>query len=313
MTDCNDECILGAATLMAEGGGAGSNGQGPTPPGGVNGGPAAGGPNRSTGPSRTNYIYLAIACILMGSLFWNLGRGAGQGGKPAELATSEFVAAVEANRVDEATYTVLDGTVEGTYWPEGEKKTEGNLERFSSTYVGSDALAELMAAHPKTTYKVDTEDPDMLMNLLVAILPTGLLIFVMFYFMRQMTGANNKAMQFGKTNAKTTEATRPKVKFKDVAGIDEAVEELEEVRDFLADPERFRKLGAKIPRGVLLVGPPGTGKTLLAKAVAGEAGVPFFTISGSEFVEMFVGVGASRVRDLFKNAKEQSPSIIFID
>ena len=313
MTDCNDECILGAATLMAEGGGAGSNGQGPTPPGGVNGGPAAGGPNRPTGPSRTNYIYLAIACILMGSLFWNLGRGAGQGGKPAELATSEFVAAVEANRVDEAIYTVLDGTVEGTYWPEGEKKTEGNLERFSSTYVGSDALAELMAAHPKTTYKVDTEDPDMLMNLLVAILPTGLLIFVMFYFMRQMTGANNKAMQFGKTNAKTTEATRPKVKFKDVAGIDEAVEELEEVRDFLADPERFRKLGAKIPRGVLLVGPPGTGKTLLAKAVGGEAGVPFFTISGSEFVEMFVGVGASRVRDLFKNAKEQSPSIIFID
>ena len=313
MTDCNDECILGAATLMAEGGGAGSNGQGPTPPGGVNGGPAAGGPNRPTGPSRTNYIYLAIACILVGSLFWNLGRGAGLGDKPAELATSEFVAAVEANRVDEATYTVLDGTVEGTYWPEGEKKTEGNLERFSSTYVGSDALAELMAAHPKTTYKVDTEDPDMLMNLLVAILPTGLLIFVMFYFMRQMTGANNKAMQFGKTNAKTTEATRPNVKFKDVAGIDEAVEELEEVRDFLADPERFRKLGAKIPRGVLLVGPPGTGKTLLAKAVAGEAGVPFFTISGSEFVEMFVGVGASRVRDLFKNAKEQSPSIIFID
>ena len=313
MTDCNDECILGAATLMAEGGGAGSNGQGPTPPGGVNGGPAAGGPNRPTGPSRTNYIYLAIACILVGSLFWNLGRGAGLGDKPAELATSEFVAAVEANRVDEATYTVLDGTVEGAYWPEGEKKTEDNLERFSSTYVGSDALAELMAAHPKTTYKVDTEDPDMLMNLLVAILPTGLLIFVMFYFMRQMTGANNKAMQFGKTNAKTTEATRPNVKFKDVAGIDEAVEELEEVRDFLADPERFRKLGAKIPRGVLLVGPPGTGKTLLAKAVAGEAGVPFFTISGSEFVEMFVGVGASRVRDLFKNAKEQSPSIIFID
>ena len=313
MTDCNDECILGAATLMAEGGGAGSNGQGPTPPGGVNGGPAAGGPNRPTGPSRTNYIYLAIACILVGSLFWNLGRGAGLGDKPAELATSEFVAAVEANRVDEATYTVLDGTVEGAYWPEGEKKTEGNLERFSSTYVGSDALAELMAAHPKTTYKVDTEDPDMLMNLLVAILPTGLLIFVMFYFMRQMTGANNKAMQFGKTNAKTTEATRPNVKFKDVAGIDEAVEELEEVRDFLADPERFRKLGAKIPRGVLLVGPPGTGKTLLAKAVAGEAGVPFFTISGSDFVEMFVGVGAARVRDMFETAKKNEPCIIFID
>ena len=229
------------------------------------------------------------------------------------LATSEFVAAVESGRVDEATYTVIDGTVRGEYWPKGEKRSKDNLKAFTSTYVGSDSLAELMAAHPKTTYRVDTEDPDMLMDLLLAILPTGLLIFVMFYFMRQMTGANNKAMQFGKTDARTTEATRPNVKFKDVAGIDEAVEELEEVRDFLADPERFRKLGAKIPRGVLLVGPPGTGKTLLAKAVAGEAGVPFFTISGSEFVEMFVGVGASRVRDLFKNAKEQSPSIIFID
>ena len=120
-------------------------------------------------------------------------------------------------------------------------------------------------------------------------------------------------MQFGKTNAKTNEATRPKVKFEDVPGVDEAVEELEEIRDFLSDPDRYRKLGAKIPRGVLLVSPPGTGKTLLAKAVAGEAGVPFFSISGSDFVEMFVGVGASRVRDLFKDAKSRAPSIIFID
>ena len=140
-----------------------------------------------------------------------------------------------------------------------------------------------------------------------------MLIIIVIYFMRQMMGANNKNMQFGKTNAKTNESTRPKVKFSDVAGIDEAVEELEEIRDFLVEPERYRKLGAKIPRGVLLVGPPGTGKTLLAKAVAGEAGVPFFSISGSDFVEMFVGVGASRVRDLFKEAKAQAPSIIFID
>ena len=324
MTDRTDDYARGPVALLAEGGGSGNGNGGPTPPQGVgptddggnrggNGFGPFGGPEGAGGPSRTGWIYFAFACILLGYTFWNLGGGLRQGDKPTELATSDFVAAVEAGRVDEATYTVIDGTVSGTYWPEGESRSKKNLETFTSTYVGSDSLAELMAEHPKTTYKVDTEDPDVLMNLLLAILPTAVIIIAMMYFMRQMMGANNKAMQFGKTNAKTTPATRPKVKFKDVAGIDEAVEELEEVRDFLADPERFRKLGAKIPRGVLLVGPPGTGKTLLAKAVAGEAGVPFFTISGSEFVEMFVGVGASRVRDLFKNAKEQAPAIIFID
>ena len=324
MTDRTDDYARGPVALLAEGGGSGNGNGGPTPPQGVgptddggnrggNGFGPFGGPEGAGGPSRTGWIYFAFACILLGYTFWNLGGGLRQGDKPTELATSDFVAAVEAGRVDEATYTVIDGTVSGTYWPEGESRSKKNLETFTSTYVGSDSLAELMAEHPKTTYKVDTEDPDAFMNMLLAILPTAVIIIAMVYFMRQMMGANNKAMQFGKTNAKTTPATRPKVKFKDVAGIDEAVEELEEVRDFLADPERFRKLGAKIPRGVLLVGPPGTGKTLLAKAVAGEAGVPFFTISGSEFVEMFVGVGASRVRDLFKNAKEQAPAIIFID
>ena len=324
MTDRTDDYARGPVALLAEGGGSGNGNGGPTPPQGVgptddggnrggNGFGPFGGPEGAGGPSRTGWIYFAFACILLGYTFWNLGGGLRQGDNPTELATSDFVAAVEAGRVDEATYTVIDGTVSGTYWPKGKSKSKKNLETFTSTYVGSDSLAELMAEHPKTTYKVDTEDPDAFMNMLLAILPTAVIIIAMVYFMRQMMGANNKAMQFGKTNAKTTPATRPKVKFKDVAGIDEAVEELEEVRDFLADPERFRKLGAKIPRGVLLVGPPGTGKTLLAKAVAGEAGVPFFTISGSEFVEMFVGVGASRVRDLFKNAKEQSPSIIFID
>ena len=324
MTDRTDDYARGPVALLAEGGGSGNGNGGPTPPQGVgptddggnrggNGFGPFGGPEGAGGPSRTGWIYFAFACILLGYTFWNLGGGLRQGDNPTELATSDFVAAVEAGRVDEATYTVIDGTVSGTYWPKGKSKSKKNLETFTSTYVGSDSLAELMAEHPKTTYKVDTEDPDAFMNMLLAILPTAVIIIAMVYFMRQMMGANNKAMQFDKTNAKTTPATRPKVKFKDVAGIDEAVEELEEVRDFLADPERFRKLGAKIPRGVLLVGPPGTGKTLLAKAVAGEAGVPFFTISGSEFVEMFVGVGASRVRDLFKNAKEQAPAIIFID
>ena len=277
----------------------------------LDGDPLGSGPG-GRGPLRVNWIYLLVLAALVVYLAFNM--GAGNRGQATELATSDFVTAVEEDRVAGATYTVQNGSVSGQYWQNaGDKGDDDRLADFTSTYVGSDSLAALMAEHPDTTYEVDTTDPDFLANLLMTALPTIALILVMFYFMRQMMGANNRAMQFGKTNAKTNEATRPKVKFKDVAGIDEAVEELQEVRDFLSEPERYRKLGAKIPRGVLLVGPPGTGKTLLAKAVAGEAGVPFFSISGSDFVEMFVGVGASRVRDLFKEAKEQSPSIIFID
>ena len=277
----------------------------------LDGDPLGSGPG-GRGPLRVNWIYLLVLAALVVYLAFNM--GAGNRGQATELATSDFVTAVEEDRVASATYTVQNGSVSGQYWQNaGDKGDDDRLADFTSTYVGSDSLAALMAEHPDTTYEVDTTDPDFLANLLMTALPTIALILVMFYFMRQMMGANNRAMQFGKTNAKTNEATRPKVKFKDVAGIDEAVEELQEVRDFLSEPERYRKLGAKIPRGVLLVGPPGTGKTLLAKAVAGEAGVPFFSISGSDFVEMFVGVGASRVRDLFKEAKEQSPSIIFID
>ena len=243
-----------------------------------------------------------------------MGSGFANSSNTVKLATSEMVSAIKQDRVEDLTYTVQDGSVTGHYWKT--KKDKGDtseLKSFSSTYVGSDSLAELMAEHPDTKYIVNTNDPDFWGDLAMSVLPTIALIAIMFYFMRQMMGANNRNMQFGKTNAKTNEATRPKVKFEDVAGVDEAVEELEEIRDFLSDPDRYRKLGAKIPRGVLLVGPPGTGKTLLAKAVAGEAGVPFFSISGSDFVEMFVGVGASRVRDLFKEAKSQAPSIIFID
>ena len=243
-----------------------------------------------------------------------MGSGFANSSNAVKLATSEMVSAIKQDRVEDLTYTVQDGSVAGHYWKT--KKDKGDtseLKSFSSTYVGSDSLAELMAEHPDTKYIVNTNDPDFWGDLAMSVLPTIALIAIMFYFMRQMMGANNRNMQFGKTNAKTNEATRPKVKFEDVAGVDEAVEELEEIRDFLSDPDRYRKLGAKIPRGVLLVGPPGTGKTLLAKAVAGEAGVPFFSISGSDFVEMFVGVGASRVRDLFKEAKSQAPSIIFID
>ncbi|NBR65322.1 MAG: ATP-dependent zinc metalloprotease FtsH [Micrococcales bacterium] len=151
------------------------------------------------------------------------------------------------------------------------------------------------------------------LSLLFSILPFLLIVGIFWFMMSGAQGANNKAMQFGKSKAKLYNKDMPKVTFADVAGVDEAIEELEEIKDFLKEPQKFQAVGAKIPRGVLLYGPPGTGKTLLAKAVAGEAGVPFFTISGSDFVEMFVGVGASRVRDLFEQAKQASPAIIFVD
>lgn len=265
-------------------------------------------------PTRTGWLYFLLACALLGYAFFNMGSGFASSSNTVKLATSEMVSAIKQDRVEDLTYTVQDGSVAGHYWKT--KKDKGDtseLKSFSSTYVGSDSLAELMAEHPDTKYIVNTNDPDFWGDLAMSVLPTIALIAIMFYFMRQMMGANNRNMQFGKTNAKTNEATRPKVKFEDVAGVDEAVEELEEIRDFLSDPDRYRKLGAKIPRGVLLVGPPGTGKTLLAKAVAGEAGVPFFSISGSDFVEMFVGVGASRVRDLFNTAKKCAPAVVFID
>ncbi len=149
--------------------------------------------------------------------------------------------------------------------------------------------------------------------LLINLLPLVFIVGLFFILFRQTQGSNNQAMSFGKSKARVFTGDRPTVVFDDVAGADEAKMELEEVVEFLQEPQKFAALGARIPKGVLLVGPPGTGKTLMAKAVSGEAGVPFFSISGSEFVEMFVGVGASRVRDLFEQAKRNSPCIIFID
>ncbi|MDD5845364.1 ATP-dependent zinc metalloprotease FtsH [Olsenella sp. YH-ols2221] len=262
---------------------------------------------------RASIISLLIIIALIVYLIVNMG---GSFGAPQtkSLTTSEFVAAVQDGRVDTATYATKNGTLSGTYWEnKGDVGNDSKLEHYSSTYVGTDNLDDLMQDHTEVKFDVNTSTDDWLETILISVVPTILIVAVMIYFMNQMQGQNNQAMSFGRTKAKTTEETRPKVKFKDVAGIDEAVEELKEIRDFLKDPDRYHRMGARIPRGVLLVGPPGTGKTLLAKAVAGEAGVPFFSISGSDFVEMFVGVGASRVRDLFKQAKEASPSIIFID
>ncbi|MHB8160468.1 MAG: ATP-dependent zinc metalloprotease FtsH [Thermoleophilia bacterium] len=150
-------------------------------------------------------------------------------------------------------------------------------------------------------------------SLLISALPILIIVIFWFFLMNQMQGGGNKVMSFGKSRAKRMSVDQPKITFKDVAGVEEAVEELQEIKEFLENPKKFQNLGAKIPKGVLLYGPPGTGKTLLARAVAGEAGVPFFSISGSDFVEMFVGVGASRVRDLFEQAKQNAPCIIFVD
>ena len=266
---------------------------------------------------RSIVISTAIVAAIVLYLVFSMGGALTPGGKgPDTLATNEFVTAVKDGRVHDATYKTSDGSVSGTYWhdeKDAEADNEGALVRYTSVYVGTDSLAELMAAHPDVTYKIDTSDSAMLETILLSVVPTLLLVGVFVFYMNRMSGQQDKTMSFAKTKAKTAESERPKVKFSDVAGIDEAVEELQEVRDFLSDPDRYHSMGARIPRGVLLVGPPGTGKTLLAKAVAGEAGVPFFSISGSDFVEMFVGVGASRVRDLFKQAKEAAPCIVFID
>ena len=263
---------------------------------------------------RVNAITAILLLAVLGYLIFGMGSNPFAAGGADTLATSDFVAAVKDDRVKDVTFKYADGSLTGTYWANGsDKDSSSALKSFKSVYVGADSLAELMSEHPGTTYRIDTSSDEVLQTLLFSVLPTVIMLLVFIYFMRRVGNQNGQAMSFGKTKALTAEGERPKVKFSDVAGIDEAVEELQEVRDFLSEPERYRKMGAKIPHGVLLVGPPGTGKTLLAKAVAGEAGVPFFSISGSDFVEMFVGVGASRVRDLFKQAKEAAPCIIFID
>src|SRR5271155_5022327 len=189
-----------------------------------------------------------------------------------------------------------------------------NKETWEGGYLDQatpELLKELKTAGVK--YNVESEKSSELLSLLTFILPFVLFLGFWLFLMNQVQGGGSKVMSFGKSRAKRMSADSPKITFRDVAGVDEAVEELHEIKEFLENPKKFQALGARIPKGVLLYGPPGTGKTLLARAVAGEAGVPFFSISGSDFVEMFVGVGASRVRDLFEQAKQNSPCIIFMD
>ena len=266
-------------------------------------------------PQRSGLISTLVVVAIVAYLFFTMGLNPFTSNTEVDtLATNEFVTAVKDGRISTVTFKTEDGSVTGTYWKSEDDEGDSDaLVQYKTVYVGADSLDELMAKHADITFTIDTSSSSILETILVSVVPTVLLVAVFVYYMRRMSDQNGRTMQFGKTEALTTEKERPKVKFSDVAGIDEAVEELKEVRDFLREPERYQKMGAKIPHGVLLVGPPGTGKTLLAKAVAGEAGVPFFSISGSDFVEMFVGVGASRVRDLFKQAKESAPCIIFID
>src|SRR5580765_8467373 len=179
--------------------------------------------------------------------------------------------------------------------------------------VGDQIMQKLEAAESKPVFNTVVHQESFLTTMLIYLLPLGLVLLILFWMMNNAQGGGNRVMSFGKSKAKQLSKDHPKTTFGDVAGADEAVEELQEIKDFLQNPGRYQALGAKIPKGVLLYGPPGTGKTLLARAVAGEAGVPFYTISGSDFVEMFVGVGASRVRDLFEQAKQNSPCIIFVD
>ena len=272
-------------------------------------------PGLPEGPSRANTITKVLIFAIVVYLAYSMGSSFANRGQTAEvLPTNQFVTAVRQGRVSDVHYKTSDGSVTGSYWANADDKGDKEkLVPYQSVYVGPDSLAELMADNPSVTYEIDTSSGDLIETIIVSVVPTLLLVGVFVFYMSRMSSQQDKTMSFSKTNALTVESERPKVTFADVAGIDEAVEELQEVKDFLSDPERYRKMGARIPRGVLLVGPPGTGKTLLAKAVAGEAGVPFFSISGSDFVEMFVGVGASRVRSLFKQAKELAPCIVFID
>jgi cell division protease FtsH len=192
--------------------------------------------------------------------------------------------------------------------------TRTNGESFSTGYPANteESLLKLLNEHEVET-KVNGTGGSSILSLLTYILPFVLFFGFWIFLMNQMQGGGSRVMNFGKSKAKRMSVDAPKITFRDVAGVDEAVQELEEIKEFLENPKKFQALGARIPKGVLLYGPPGTGKTLLARAVAGEAGVPFFSISGSDFVEMFVGVGASRVRDLFEQAKQNSPCIIFMD
>ena len=259
--------------------------------------------------------------VLRGPLFWIIlalilvsffGRLSSSGDKFTKVETSTILAAISANKVDSALVIDRDQKIEVVLKPGNFVK--GSKKLYASYVSGEEPqIIELLTSNPppkKWDVKVPTQS--FLASLFLSLIPLLLIGFLLLLFMANAQGGN-RVFSFGKSKAKLQTKEMPKNTFADVAGADEAVAELTEIKDFLAAPQKYQDIGAKIPKGVLLYGPPGTGKTLLARAVAGEANVPFYSISGSDFVEMFVGVGASRVRDLFAQAKANAPAIIFVD
>ncbi len=259
--------------------------------------------------NRASTLYLVILLAIAG-LVWYSYTGRQEDSTP--LYINQVAADLHAGRI---TRIVVDGNDVIVIYKDGTKRAttaeagEGFLRQLRDLGVSSE---DLSPENVKLEFRAPSMWPEIFTGLMY-FLPIVVLVAMFWYLMRQSQGGGGGALTFGKSRARMFAGDRPMVTFEDVAGVDEAKEELKEVVEFLKEPEKFLALGARIPKGVLLVGPPGTGKTLLAKAVAGEAGVPFFSISGSEFVEMFVGVGASRVRDLFDQAKRHSPCIVFVD
>ena len=263
-----------------------------------------------------NILIIAILTVVMFGIFQ---RFNGTGGTEEELQYNEFRDALEAGEVAELTLQPENNV----YLVSGRLTDQSDTESFTSVVPYNSAsdieeITQTAREQDGLTFNVEPEEePSPWTSMLFTIIPLLIIFFLFIFLMSQAQGGGGggggRMMNFGKSKAKLYDQSKKQVRFDDVAGADEEKAELVEVVDFLKDPRRFDKIGARIPKGVLLVGPPGTGKTLIARAVAGEAGVPFFSISGSDFVEMFVGVGASRVRDLFENAKKNSPCIIFID
>ena len=260
----------------------------------------------SKGPSSRGFRNIAIIILLIIAMFLIFRNPLFLSPAIKEFNLNEFVEAVKQDRISTSTPIVIKGE---------DKIIEGELKdgtKFKVSFLGDYDMTQLLLEND-LPFKVDNQKQSVWIQILIGAIPFVIMFGLIFFMMNQLQGGGSKVLQFGKSKARLVGKGKKGVTFKDVAGVDEAVEELREIEEFLENPSKFKAMGAKIPKGVLLYGPPGTGKTLLARAVAGEAGVPFFSISGSEFVEMFVGVGASRVRDLFNQAKANQPSIVFMD